>query len=98
MPVERRADDPRERTARLVCEARSILAYGQLDSSLQRPWAAADGEVFPHFVERAHGGEIVGRQRRVGFVHRGLLWLAGCSCDVRTGDSFHHDCGAGAME
>jgi len=46
-------------TARLVCEARDLLAYGNLDSVLQRPWAPVDGAPFPHFVASARGCMLV---------------------------------------
>ncbi len=65
MPPERRAAEDLERTARLLWEARDRLAYGNLDSVLQRPWMPADAaaasgaEPFPHFVESARGCEFV---------------------------------------
>ncbi len=45
--------------ARMVCEARELLAYGHLDSILERPWAPVDGAPFPHFVASARGCRIV---------------------------------------
>jgi len=48
-----------ERAGRLMCRARRILAYGNLDSILQRPLYHGEGAVFPQFVERARGCELV---------------------------------------
>ncbi|HUR27504.1 MAG TPA: aminotransferase class III-fold pyridoxal phosphate-dependent enzyme [Planctomycetota bacterium] len=46
-------------TARMLCEARELLSYGNLDSILQRPWAPVDDAPFPHFVASAHGCRMV---------------------------------------
>jgi glutamate-1-semialdehyde aminotransferase len=45
--------------ARRVCEARELLAYGQLDSILERPWSPVDDAPFPHFVASAQGCRFV---------------------------------------
>ena len=48
-----------DESARRLNEARELLAYGNLDSILQRPWAPVDGEPFPHFVNGARGARFV---------------------------------------
>ena len=47
-----------ERTARLMCKARQILAYGGLDGIVRRPLYCGEDDVFPQFAERAQGYEL----------------------------------------
>ncbi len=47
-----------ERAGRLICRARRSLAYGNLDSILQKPLEYGEGLAFPQFVESARGYEF----------------------------------------
>ena len=45
-------------TVGMMCQARSLLAYGGLDGVVQRPMFDRDGGVFPHFAVAADGCRI----------------------------------------
>ena len=55
-PVSRRQEI--ERAGRLMCRARRALAYGNLDSILQKPLEYGEGLAFPQFIESVQGYEL----------------------------------------